>query len=276
MSTVADAVAGGVIGERVWFYANYHCNLECSYCLTESGPAVSRRMLDAEWMLDRAHEAKMLGFRSLGVTGGEPFMVASMPETVARLAGILPTVVLSNATLFDGPRLERVATALAGVDAHIQISLDAPDATDNDTKRGEGNWTSVTDAVPRLVERGVKVRIATTTSGLEPGDLDRLCALHRTWGVPDADHVVRPIVSRGRAALGGFGVSAGPDDLAAELCLTADGAYWSAFGPTVRNGRVDTDLLVTRTTAPLRVPAEAMVRLASGRPAGTDATLGIR
>jgi MoaA/NifB/PqqE/SkfB family radical SAM enzyme len=273
---VRDAIADGTLGERVWFYANYHCNLECSYCLTESGPNVSRRLLDPEWMVARAFEARDLGFRSLGVTGGEPFMVASMPDTIAALSEVLPVVVLSNATLFNDTRLERVVGALADRPVHIQISLDAPDAGPNDTKRGDDNWRLVADAVPRLVERGLKVRIATTTDDLSAEDHERLCALHRSWGVPDEDHVVRPIVSRGRAAADGVGVAAGVHDLAPELCITADGAFWSAFGPTVQDGRLDTDLLVTRTTAPLGVPAGAMVRIAHGTPRGNDASLGIR
>ena len=273
---ISDAIAAGILGERVWFYANYHCNLECSYCLTESGPNVIRRQLDAGFMAERAEEAKALGFKALGVTGGEPFMVASMPTTVARLADILPTVVLSNATLFTGPRLDRVTDALAGKDVHIQISLDAPDAAANDSKRGDDNWREVADAVPRLIGRGLRVRLATTTEGLAEGDLERLCALHRQWGVADVDHVVRPIVARGRAALDGIGVEATMHDLSPELCITADGAFWSAFGPTVRNGRLDTDLLIARTTAPLSIPAAAMARVAQGRPRGSDATLGIR
>ncbi|MGH8999849.1 MAG: hypothetical protein ACRDY7_10730 [Acidimicrobiia bacterium] len=65
-------------------------------------------------------------------------------------------------------------------------------------------------------------------------------------------------------------------DHPAELTVTADGAFWSPFGPTVTNGDLDTDLLVTRTTTPLDVPAAAMVRLVEGGPPrGTDAT-GIR
>ncbi len=276
MTTVAEAVESGLLGERVWFYANYHCNLECSYCLTESGPNVARRMVDSSWMLERAQEAKELGFRQLGVTGGEPFMVASMPATIAAMSEILPTVVLSNATLFHGPRLERVTEALAGKNVHIQISLDAPDALANDSKRGDDNWRLVAEAIPELVARGIKVRLATTSDDLTPVDLERLCTLHRGWGVPDEDHVVRPIVARGRAQLDGIGLIAGLADLAPELCITADGAFWSAFGPTVRNGVVDTDLLITRTTAPLSVPANAMLRIASGQPKGNDASLGIR
>ena len=79
---VADAVAEGVIGGRLWFYANYHCNLECTYCLTESGPKVRRRMIEPAVMLDIARQARDLGFTDLGVTGGEPFMLSSMPDTI--------------------------------------------------------------------------------------------------------------------------------------------------------------------------------------------------
>ena len=277
VAAVAEAIGDEVLGERLWFYANYHCNLECNYCLTESGPAVARRLVDPDWMVERAHEARDLGFRSLGVTGGEPFMVASMPDTTARLADVLPTVVLSNATLLHGSRLDHVVGALAGRAVHIQVSLDAPDATENDAGRGDDNFREVTETVPRLIDRGLNIRIATTTVGLDADRLARLCALHRSWGIPDDDHVVRPIVARGRAALADLGgVVAGRQDLAAELCLTADGAFWSAFGPTVRNGRVDTDLLVTRQTAPVSVPANAMVRIARGTPRGDDAGLGIR
>ncbi len=156
------------------------------------------------------------------------------------------------------------------------MSLDAPDAGPNDTKRGDDNWRAVAEAVPRLVAAGIRVRIATTTDDLSSADHERLCELHRGWGIPDEDHVVRPIVARGRAVLQGMGVAAGMADLAPELCITATGAYWSAFGPTVRNGRTDTDLLITRTTAPLSVPAMAMLRLAEARPPGSDSTLSIR
>ena len=274
---IAQAIAEGTIGGRLWFYANYHCNLECTYCLTESGPGVPRRLIDAETVLDLVRQARDLGFTSVGITGGEPFMVASMPSLVESISEILPVIVLSNATLFTGSRLDRVAK-FAGRDISVQVSLDAPDAGPNDTKRGDSNWSSVAEAIPALVARGVRVRIATTTEegSLSPADHERLCELHRTWGVADEDHIVRPIISRGRAESDGVGIGASIANLPAELCITADGAFWSPFGPTVVSGRLDTDLLITRTTNPLSVPAGAMVRLAGGRPPGADAQLSIR
>ncbi|MDQ4089568.1 MAG: hypothetical protein M3163_04590, partial [Actinomycetota bacterium] len=51
-----------------------------------------------------------------------------------------------------------------------------------------------------------------------------------------------------RAAAADMGVRATVADLPPELTITADGAFWSPFGPTVRDDRVDMDLLVTRTS----------------------------
>ena len=275
MTAVAEAIADGVLPGRLWLYANYHCNLVCTYCLTESGPRAERRELGEERMLSLAREAADLGFTALGVTGGEPFLLPYLPELLARLAGVLPLVCLSNGTVFTQRRLERLRP-LAELPAAIQVSLDRPEPDANDAMRGPENFRKVIEAVPRLVERGVRVRIATTVSAIDDQERERLCALHRRLGVPDADHVIRPIVRRGRAVDHGLGVDAGPSDLPAELTITSDGAFYSPFGPTVHGGRLDTDLLVTRTTTPLSVPANALLRIANGSPQGGDTSLNIR
>lgn len=95
--------------------------------------------------------------------------------------------------------------------------------------RGPGNFAKVIEAIPRLVDRGISVRIATTVEHISDEDLSRLCALHRDLGVSDADHILRPVVRRGRAVEHGMGVDVGVPDLPAELTITADGAFWSPF-----------------------------------------------
>ncbi len=278
MSALAEQIAAGRISGRLWFYANYHCNLRCTYCLTESAPGAERREFGREEIVARAREAGGLGFTGLGVTGGEPFLLDYMPELVAALGHELPTIVLSNATVFNDRRLAEMEP-LADLPVHVQISLDHPDPEDNDELRGPANFRKVVEAVPKLVERGIGVRIATTLENPETVDrheMERLCELHRSLGVPDEDHVVRPIVNRGRAKTNAMGLLAGFEQLDPELTLSADGAFYSPFGPTVRQGRLDTDLLVSRTTAPVREPAETLARIVAGRPAGEDASLGIR
>lgn len=278
MSATTDAVAAGVIGDRVWMYSNYHCNMACTYCLTDSAPSSPRRQLGAESMVTVARQAADLGFRALGVTGGEPFLRPDLPETVATMAGILPTVVLSNATQFVGSRMERLRP-LVDTDVAVQISLDWADAAANDELRAPDNYARVVEAVPRLIDMGIRVRIGTTLdpdADVTDDDKARLCALHRSLGVSDDDHVVRPVVRRGRAAATDMGVRATVADLPPELTITTDGAFWSPFGPTVKDGVLDTDLLVTRTTDPLATPAAALARIVEGRPPGDDAGLGIR
>lgn len=275
MSEIGAAVAEGRLPGRVWMYSNYHCNMACAYCLTESGPKVARRELSPQTMLEVGRQARELGFTGLGVTGGETFLSPQMPEVLVGLSEQLPVVALTNGTLF-GKRLLGRVEQLAGRDVALQISLDRPDPDVNDEMRAPENFRKVTEAVPALVERGVTVRIATTVESIEDAELDRLCALHRELGVPDADHVIRPVIRRGRAADHGLGVDAELADLPAELTVTADGAFYSPFGPTVHGGQLDTDYLVTRTTLPLATAAQAFLGLVENRPAGDDATLNIR
>lgn len=276
---VQDALAAAIdaerVGDRLWLYSNYHCNLKCVYCLTDSAPGVARRLMDPDEMIEAAEQARALGFRRLGVTGGEPFLLPEMPDLIARLARVLPVLVLSNATLFTAKLLAR-CRPLVELPVTFQISLDSAEPDVNDELRSPRNFERVVEAVPRLVEMGIPVRIATTGDHNTKAQMKRLCALHRELGVPDSDHVVRPIVARGRAVENSLGVHAEPKHLFPELTLTADGAFWSPFGPTVQAGRLDTDLLVSRTRLPLERPAASLLKLAEANPEGHDATLNIR
>ncbi|MDQ6691339.1 MAG: radical SAM protein [Candidatus Dormibacteraeota bacterium] len=276
MSAVHQAIDAGALGGRLWLYTNYHCNLECAYCLTESAPRVARRELSANRIGELASEARAVGFTAIGVTGGEPFLVPCLSASLLTLARELPTLVLSNGTLFTSRLIDELKP-LAELDFAIQISLDSAEPDINDEMRGARNFARVVAAIPLLRAAGIKVRLATTSAGLAPDQLARLCTLHRSLGIADEDHIVRPVIARGRAAERGFGTSVVRDDLPAELTITADGAFWSPFGPTVRGGRLDTDLLITRTTRPLATAAAAVTRLALsiGAPVPSGA-LGIR
>lgn len=271
-----SAVADGRVGDRLWLYATYHCNLACAYCLTESAPAIAnRRTLTRETMVRAAEEARELGFASVGITGGEVFMLPWFPEALVEISRTLPTLTLTNATLFTDRMLDRLEP-IAELEAALQVSLDSDDAERNDELRGAANWMRVMDAIPKLLDRGIRVRIATTVEHQTPDELERLCVLHRELGIPDEDHIVRSVVRRGRARVRGYGVVPGPTDILPELTITADGAFLNPFGPTVRHGRTDLDLLVSRQIAPLTAATERFLRIAADQPAGADAVRNIR
>ena len=269
MSALAGQVGGliddGRLGPRLWLYANYHCNLTCAYCLTESGPGVARRELPAEAMRTSVDEAAELGFRGIGITGGEPFLRPDLPQLAADLSCVLPVLVLTNATLFDGNRIDKL-DPIRERDVTLQISLDAATPIANDPMRGPGNFARVVTAVPRLLARGIGVRIATTLYGQSAGELAQVEALVADLGIAPDDHVVRPTAARGRAVGAGLGEIAGMDELPAEATITTDGLFWSPFAPTVRGGRLDTDLLVSRQTRPLATAMRSFVGLIAEGP----------
>jgi len=276
VSALADAVADGRVGDRLWLYATYHCNLACSYCLTESHPAIAdRRALSPETMLQAVADAAALGLRSVGITGGEVFMLPSFPQTLVHIARILPTVALSNGTLFTDRMLDELEP-LGALDAAIQLSLDSHDAAANDAARGAGNFAQVVAAIPRLRERGVRVRIATTLVDATRCDLDLLCDLHRTLGVPDEDHVVRGVVRRGRAATARLGAELGQHDTLPELTLTAEGVFLHPFAPTVRDGVTDTDLRVGGELFPLAQALRAFLAHPGTQARGADVVRNVR
>ena len=266
---VAEQIANGRLSGRLWLYSNYHCNLACSYCLTESSPSAPRRILSRTRMVELTRQAANLGFTGVGITGGEPFLLPWIVEAVTDISNLLPVTVLTNGTLFNPRRLDEME-ALSNQDARLQISLDRPDPTRNDAMRGPGNFEKVVKAVPELLRRGIPVRIATTREDQTEDEAQRLRELVRDLGVAEEDHVVRPVVDRGRAAVAGMGIPAPLEQLPPELTISVDGAFWSPFAPTYKNGRLQTDLLLTRTTDPLTVPCSTLLDLLAVTPAADD------
>ena len=260
--TLDEAIESGVVGERLWFYTNYHCNLACRYCLTSSESTAPRRELDAGTIIALAEEAAQSGFHSFGVTGGEPFLRPDMPQLLLHLAQPLPVVVLTNGTLFTDGLMRRLAR-LAALPVALQVSLDSADPAINDAQRGAGTHARVVSGMRRLRDAGIRVRVGTTTNGSDREAQRALCALHRDLGIPDEDHVVRPIIRRGRARDRAAGVTVRPEDLPPELTIMNEGSFYSPASPTVTDGRLDIGELLTRTIRPLRITLAAMLRCAA-------------
>ena len=116
------------MGDRMWLYATYHCNLACSYCLTESSPRVrDRRELPAADMLAAVRAAAPLGIARAGVTGGEVFMLPGIARVLAQMAQVMPTTALTNGTLMTERVLGQLAPLAGSPDFALQISLDSAD-----------------------------------------------------------------------------------------------------------------------------------------------------
>jgi pyruvate-formate lyase-activating enzyme len=227
------------LGERLWLYVNFDCNLQCDYCCVRSSPTAPRRALGLDAVRRIAAEAPPLGVRTFFVTGGEPFLLPDIDDVLLTLAGAAPVTLLTNGMLFRGPRLATLQR-LPRDRVVLQISLDSPTPALHDRHRGRGAWQRATEGISIARAEGFRVRLAATVTTDADGAafrefLDRL-------SIAPEDRVVRRVALRGVATAG---VALGRSDLVPEITITCDGVYWHPVGAE------DEDLLVTRSIFPL-------------------------
>ncbi len=234
------------LGERLWVYVNFHCNLHCDYCCVRSSPTAIRRELGLDRARRIAREAPPLGVRELFVTGGEPFLLDDIDDIVIALAEAAPVTLLTNGMLFRGPRLAALKR-LPRSGVTLQISLDSPDPALHDAHRGDGAWRRALDGIDVARAEGFRVRLAATVA--TDADDERVTAFLDARQVALVDRVIRRVALRGAAE---SGVALSRADLVPEITITADGVYWHPVGAD------DADMLVTREVFPLADAFEAV------------------
>ena len=111
---------------------SYQCPLHCPYCSNplHIGAQTYRTELETEHWIRAFAEARALGVLQLALTGGEPMLRRDLVELCAgaREAGLYSSLITAG-TLFTRERAQ--ALKGAGLD-HVQISIQSPDAGDND------------------------------------------------------------------------------------------------------------------------------------------------
>lgn len=220
--------------QRLWLYTNLHCNLACDYCCVRSSPGAAPQRLEPATIQRLAAEAEALGFRRILLTGGEPFLLPDIDEIVRICVAYLPTTLLTNAMLFEGPRraqLERMPRDRLT----LQVSLDSPTPALHDSHRGAGSWAKARSGIALARSLGFRVRVAATTHTREQAASMMEFLSHE--GVPAEDRLVRPVALRGSAQ---DGLPLLRHELAPELTITASGAYWHPVGAADEDFRIST------------------------------------
>jgi PqqA peptide cyclase len=119
---------------------SYQCPLHCPYCSNpvEIGAGPYRHELETEHWVRTFHEAHRLGVLQLALTGGEPMLRRDLVElcAAARDADLYSSLITAG-TLFTRERAE--ALKEAGLD-HVQISIQSPDAQENDRIAGNRSF----------------------------------------------------------------------------------------------------------------------------------------
>jgi len=119
---------------------SYQCPLHCPYCSNplHIGAETYRRELESEHWIRAFREARALGVLQLALTGGEPMLRRDLVKLCegARDAGLYSSLITAG-TLFTSDRAEALKSA--GLD-HVQISIQSPDADENDHIAGNRSF----------------------------------------------------------------------------------------------------------------------------------------
>jgi len=243
---------------KLWIYTNYDCNLRCSYCVAKSSPNAPRRALNLPSVKQLVDEAVALGFSDVFFTGGEPFLLNDIYEMLAYSSARVKTTVLTNVMLLRGARLEKLCV-IANEQLIVQASLDGGRPEEHDAYRGSGSWAKTVEGIHLLQERNFRVRLGTTETPVNSPHLDEICAFHRSIGIPDQDHFVRPLAKRGYSK---EGLELNMGNLVPEITVNIDGVFWHPLS-------TDADMQVSKTIFPLadsvdRVQSQLDVMLQTG------------
>jgi pyrroloquinoline quinone biosynthesis protein E len=119
---------------------SYQCPLHCPYCSNplDIGAEKYRLELDTEHWTRTFREARALGVLQLALTGGEPMLRRDLVElcAAARDAGLYSSLITAGLH-FTRARGEELKSA--GLD-HVQISIQSPNAEENDRIAGNRSF----------------------------------------------------------------------------------------------------------------------------------------
>jgi uncharacterized Fe-S cluster-containing radical SAM superfamily protein len=155
--------------ETLWFNTGTLCNVACENCYIESTPRNDRLSYlsrdDVGRYLDEI-EALGLATRTIGLTGGEPFM---NPEVLGIMEGCLQAgyelLVLTNAMR---PMLHHRAGLLDlrarfGDQLTVRVSVDHYQRSRHEEERGPRSWRPMIEGLSWLSASGFRVHVAGRT-----------------------------------------------------------------------------------------------------------------
>ncbi len=232
---------------RLWIYTNFHCNLACDYCAVASSPKARARSLSLEQLRARVDEAVDEEFAELYLTGGEPMLHPDLAGMLHYAVDRLPTVLLTNAMLLRGARLDPLRDLADHPNLVVQTSLDGATAATHDIHRGRGSWQRTMDGIATALDLGLVVRVALTETPENTAEIGEVADMLAGLGVKGDAFAVRPMLRRG---FSDHGMDIGEDDTTPELTVTADGLHWHPAGA---DAETSPDMLLTTGAASLRV-----------------------
>ena len=155
--------------DTLWVNTGTLCNIECANCYIESSPTNDALVyLTMAELAPFLAEARAMGGREIGFTGGEPFMNPDAPAMIdAALDAGFSVLVLTNAMqpmMRPRVRARLIATqARHGDRLRLRVSLDHFTAGKHDEERGPGAFDKALAGLRWLRKEGFAISVAART-----------------------------------------------------------------------------------------------------------------
>ncbi len=142
----------------MYFELTYRCTCKCGFCERwKVGPKLAKNELTTEEIKKTLSEARKVGVRNVGFTGGEPFLRKDIFEIAQHAKKIgLAITVASNGTLINRDNVKKIAVSFDSV----AISMDGIKPKTHDSIRGvRGVYAKAMNALSLLRKEKVPVAV---------------------------------------------------------------------------------------------------------------------
>ena len=127
-----------------------YCNRDCPYCYNDS--TRERTILDKEIIFKIIDECHSHNITTLSISGGEPFSHPYIYDILAKVESQnMKAIIITNLTFLP---LEK-AVSIARSGHMLQVTLDYPEKTKNDSTRGKGSYELVMQLFARFKEENL-------------------------------------------------------------------------------------------------------------------------
>ncbi|MHB8882078.1 MAG: radical SAM protein [Thermodesulfovibrionales bacterium] len=192
------------VPEYIQLYPTLRCNQQCSFCFNDTGSEAG----SGSGEMSRADASKLLaimgshGIRELDIMGGEPFLLAWMPDLIREaVAREIAVNISTNGSIL--PALKK----LGGISSDmltIGISLEGSTRATHDRLTGSRNFMTAIEGLQWLLKAGLDPLVKTVLSTDTAKDIQPIIDLVRQLGVRryfliHMDHFSRDASSREKA-----------------------------------------------------------------------------
>ncbi len=129
------------------------CNLNCKYCLSDSG-VHGQYGLETKEAIEIINKLGKIGINRLDFTGGEPLIRKDLEKLIqCAKYNHISTIVTTNTTLLNDENIRAIKIADL-----IQISIDGPEEIHNEQRQNEVFYKTI-ENIKRLKKEGCKIRL---------------------------------------------------------------------------------------------------------------------